>query len=303
MAIEFTNKTKRDGNILRDIRWGAHVCLLYHTKQDLIDVLVPYFKAGLENNELCLWIISKPLTVHHADLALSEELEGLYGNIKEKEQMEIVEERGWYTRGGKLDYGAASEACLKKLYLALNKGFKGLRTSGGVAEFKRQEWQYIMQYESIADSLVKRQKMISICTYSLDRCKVTDIVNVISNHRFIVIKNDAKWELIDNTGYRWLNELRWNGATYSEIGRKLGVSRQRVREIVIGRTVSNKKVQSDQQMLAVSKAAELLNVHSNTLRNWGDNGLLPCYRMGLRGDRRFKRADLINFRSNSLSTT
>ena len=42
-----------------DISWDAHVCLFYRTNEELIDILVPYFKAGLDNNECCLWITSK----------------------------------------------------------------------------------------------------------------------------------------------------------------------------------------------------------------------------------------------------
>ncbi len=36
------------------VPWGTHLCLFYETKQDLFDVLVPYFKTGLENNESCI---------------------------------------------------------------------------------------------------------------------------------------------------------------------------------------------------------------------------------------------------------
>ena len=46
-----------------DIRWGTHFCEFYQTKQDLIDMLVPYFKAGLENNEFCMWVTDNNLTV------------------------------------------------------------------------------------------------------------------------------------------------------------------------------------------------------------------------------------------------
>jgi hypothetical protein len=44
-----------------DVPWGTHICQFYQTKKDLADTLVPFFKAGLENNELCLWVTSKPL--------------------------------------------------------------------------------------------------------------------------------------------------------------------------------------------------------------------------------------------------
>ena len=45
-------------------------------------------------------------------------------------------------------------------------------------------------------------------------------------------------------------------------------------------------------MLTVSEAARLLNAHPNSVRRWADMGLLPVYRIGRRGDRRFKVEDV-----------
>ena len=49
-------------------------------------------------------------------------------------------------------------------------------------------------------------------------------------------------------------------------------------------------------MLKVSQVAPLLHVHVNTLRRWSDKGLLRTYRIGPRGDRRYKREDIINLK-------
>ena len=45
-------------SLMGDIPWGTHFCCFYDTSEDLLDVLVPYFKTGLENGEFCLWGIS-----------------------------------------------------------------------------------------------------------------------------------------------------------------------------------------------------------------------------------------------------
>jgi hypothetical protein len=47
--------------IIGDIPWSTHLCQFYETPKDLTDILVPYFKAGLENNEFCMWVTSPPL--------------------------------------------------------------------------------------------------------------------------------------------------------------------------------------------------------------------------------------------------
>lgn len=55
-------------------------------------------------------------------------------------------------------------------------------------------------------------------------------------------------------------------------------------------------------LLTVGEVAEVLRVHPNTVRVWADHGLLPVYRIGTRGDRRFKLSDLDSFMRRSLQT-
>jgi len=45
-------------------------------------------------------------------------------------------------------------------------------------------------------------------------------------------------------------------------------------------------------MLTVREVSQILHVHSNTLRRWSDLGLIKAYRIGPRGDRRFKLEDI-----------
>ena len=45
-------------------------------------------------------------------------------------------------------------------------------------------------------------------------------------------------------------------------------------------------------MLTVREVSQLLHVHSNTLRRWSDQGIIKAYRIGSRGDRRFRAEDI-----------
>lgn len=45
-------------------------------------------------------------------------------------------------------------------------------------------------------------------------------------------------------------------------------------------------------MLTASQAAKMLGVHINTIRRWSAAELIKCYRVGPRGDRRFKEEDV-----------
>ncbi len=45
-------------------------------------------------------------------------------------------------------------------------------------------------------------------------------------------------------------------------------------------------------MLTVQEVSQLLRVHGNTLRRWTGQGIIKAYRIGPRGDRRFKPEDV-----------
>jgi len=48
-------------------------------------------------------------------------------------------------------------------------------------------------------------------------------------------------------------------------------------------------------MLTVTEVADLLHVHPNTLRRWSNKGIIRTYRINQRGDRRFKREEIVRF--------
>ena len=48
-------------------------------------------------------------------------------------------------------------------------------------------------------------------------------------------------------------------------------------------------------MLTTSEVSRMLHVHINTIRRWSDKGMIKTYRVGSRGDRRFKEEDINHF--------
>jgi hypothetical protein len=90
------NKNLRSSgiDIIGDVPWGTHFCQFYQTKEDLMDILVPYFKAGLENNEFCMWVTSKPLGVEEAKKAMRVAVPDIDIYL-EKGQIEIISYPDW----------------------------------------------------------------------------------------------------------------------------------------------------------------------------------------------------------------
>lgn len=108
------NIRKTGINVIGDVPWGTHFCQFYHTKEDLLDILIPYFKTGLENNEFCMWVVSYPLTVEEA----KEALKGVMPNLdlyQSKKQIEIVSHTDWYLKDGSSSYKESWMAGLRSL--------------------------------------------------------------------------------------------------------------------------------------------------------------------------------------------
>lgn len=89
--------------------------------------------------------------------------------------------------------------------------------------------------------------------------------------------------------------LRQAGLSYAEIGRRLDLTGERVRQFIEGKWKPKKPDLNSKLMLTVGDVSKLLGVTPNTVRHWSNQGILKTYRITHRGDRRFKREDIDNF--------
>lgn len=97
---------------------------------------------------------------------------------------------------------------------------------------------------------------------------------------------------------REVHRLRRAGLTYAEIGRRLGISRERVRQLATVNPPRQKLDLMFRPTLTPGEVACLLGVHPGTVRKWADRGLLRSFRVGPRRDRRFLRDDVLSFLSD-----
>ena len=286
-------------DVVGEIPWGTHICQFYESVENLTSVLVPYFQAGLENNEMCIWVTAEPLRVAAAKKALKLAVDNLE-YCESNNQMKIFDYLEFYHGTGVFDSFATIQQLLESEKIARESNFTGVRISGNVSWLDQKEWVDFIDYESIVDASIRGHRIIAICSYPLQRHQPTEIVDIVSNHRNILLQRRERLEYISNNGYGYIARLRRSGFNYAEIGRIMGISRQRVAQILKKEIESRDKEQHRRsiEFLTTSEAADFLNVHINTIRRWCDSGVLPGYRIGQRNDRRFRRIDLEKFLSN-----
>jgi len=58
----------------------------------------------------------------------------------------------------------------------------------------------------MVNSVIGKYHMIAICSYSLDRCGASEIIDVVSNHQFAIIRKRGKWQLIESSERKRMEE-------------------------------------------------------------------------------------------------
>ena len=185
-------------DIIGKTPWGTHFCLFYQTKEDLIDILVPYFKGGLENNEYCMWVTSEPLNKREAEKVIRKAIPDFDKYLKRK-QIEIISYTEWYMLNNEFNSNRVLNGWVDKCNSAQENGFEGLRLTGNTFWLEKKDWNDFKDYEKEVNTVIGNYQMMAICTYSLEKCGPFELLDVIKNHQFALIRRDGSWESFKST--------------------------------------------------------------------------------------------------------
>ncbi len=184
--------------VVGDVPWGTHFFLFHETKEDLLDTVVPYFKAGLENREFCMWVISEPLTEEDVLGALDRGVPDIERHIRE-DSMQILQGREWYLTGDDLDLEKVTRGWSNKLEAALARGYAGLRLSADTAWLERRHWKEFSEYEETVNHSITDQPMLALCSYPLRGSSAAEILDVTRTHQFAIARRNQRWEMVETS--------------------------------------------------------------------------------------------------------
>ena len=192
-----TSVDRRGDRLGRRAPLGQPLCQFYETQQDMLDIVVPYFRAGLESNELCIWVTSDFLTTEDALKALRRDVPGFPDYLARK-QLEVFPHTDWYLKGGSFDLERTLAMWMAKHDEALSRGFAGLRVSGSPYWIdNKKDWDDFAAYEAESNDVIGGTKLLVLCAYSLQRCGVVEILDVVKNHEFALAMNQGKWQVVN----------------------------------------------------------------------------------------------------------
>src|SRR6266481_2746875 len=176
--------------------WGAHFCLFYETKQDLLDTLISYCKSGLEREEYCLWIVAEPLTIEEARAALKNAVPDFDRHIAGS-RLEIVPARDWFLPGGAFDGKTLTASWYEKLASLSARGYPGMRITGDTTWLSKKEWTHFCDYEDGLNEVIGNQRLAVLCTYPLAACGAPQILDVVRTHQFVLARRHGSWDVLE----------------------------------------------------------------------------------------------------------
>jgi len=182
-----------------DVPWGTHFFLFHETMEDLIDANIPYFQAGLETQELCMWVIADPLTEEEVRYSLKHSIPGFEDHF-ERRNIDIVRGREWYMTGDDLDLEKVTRGWKQNTDRALNSGYAGFRLSADTAWLdKRRDWKAFCEYEKEVNDSIVDAPMLALCTYPLPGSAAAEILDVARTHQFAIARRNKGWEVVETS--------------------------------------------------------------------------------------------------------
>ncbi len=179
------------------VPWGTHMCHIYDKTDDALDVLVPYFKAGLEAGDRCIWVVREPVTPEAARSALASVVPTL-AEREQAGQITIAAERALY---GSIETNLRFDVLTRWLDFeeeARTRGYAGLRTSGDASRLCRQKWSELMAYEAEVHARFRSRRVVALCSYSRQTCTAAELVEILARHGIAVVQSGQCVEIANS---------------------------------------------------------------------------------------------------------
>ncbi len=196
--METSTAVRPAAGVFDRIRWGAHLCQLYESGQDVIDVLVPFFRRGLEENALCLWLAPMPLRQEVME-ALREGIPHL-NKYQRQGQIQAIPHADWYLLDGRFSVSAAIGSAAGALKQAKQAGFKGIWAAGDTSWLDRNDWPVMVGYEETLFNLMVDIPTVALCTYPIQMVGAAEALDVYRLHRSVLVKRGGEWGIAESLG-------------------------------------------------------------------------------------------------------
>lgn len=164
-----------------------HICGFFDSEDERYEIILPYLKEGLENNEEVLNILE---TTSHNDHCHRLETAGI--SVKEKlatSQLKVLSADETYLKDGYFAADKMYDLVEKALISARDNGYSSIRACGDMAWALRNVsgTDELIEYEARLNELTPRHSCSLICMYDINRFSGRALADVLATHPYVIL--------------------------------------------------------------------------------------------------------------------
>ena len=171
---------------LHDVVPGKHFYQFYKNSDDFLYVMIPFFQAGLEKGEACLWMVSGKIGFDFAR-ATAEAMIPRFSDYISTGQFQMIPAEEWYLTNGSFDEAKAISNAQHYMEKIKKQGFSRLRGAGDAGVFSREDWPAVEAYEKKMSPWIKSQPVIALCAYPILECTPSQAKGILECHEDVLV--------------------------------------------------------------------------------------------------------------------
>lgn len=157
-----------------------HFYQFYKGREDFFRIAIPFLRAGLANQEACLWIVSGAIGVLEAVSAFQGQYD--LNRFIQNGQLLILPAKRWYLEGGRFSGRKVLERLKKFVEEKRNRGFHTCRGIGDTSWLEGKDWFKFQSYEEEIHKWLQRLNFYALCAYPIEQCSLVQTKDVIDHH-------------------------------------------------------------------------------------------------------------------------
>lgn len=182
--------------MLGPMPWSTHLSLFYATRTDLVDTLVPFFKAGLDRDERCAWLWSDQKIRRALNASLRQSVPAFDRHLSSG-RFQFVDGRPWL-RPDHFDAQGLIRMWAELSEQAVAGKDAGFRGAGDHTWLGHRDWREFSEFEGALHAFVVNRHILFLCTYPLSRLRAEDILDSARVHHLAIARRRGRWDILES---------------------------------------------------------------------------------------------------------
>lgn len=182
-------KSSRLAESIKTIATHDHLCLIYETKEEQFDAVVPFIQRGIESGEKCIYIADENTAT---DVLDAMRVGGIDVDAAlKKGSLSVVTKKDAYLRNGYFDPDEMIQFLTDATAQAKKEGFSAFRVTGEMTWMLGDEpgSDRSIEYETKLNQFLPKNDCLALCQYNRNRFQSKILLDVIYTHPTVVVGN------------------------------------------------------------------------------------------------------------------